>query len=183
MDMKAFQAKDEIIVSEAVQSKITANALFNFMREYSFLEKVIFNMAISPRYYPEDISYLNLRYNDKDLPALPLSIIETSILEDEQGQEFWTKDLFINVLEIRLKDNYNIRFIQEKLDLYIIIEDLEAFRLGCSQLVEDLVNPNKKYLVYRDFIRAYRNMLPHEKIEFHQKKIREEIARKNSSKK
>ncbi|ETJ27636.1 hypothetical protein Q604_UNBC16912G0001, partial [human gut metagenome] len=47
--------------------------------------------------------------------------------------------------------------------LYIIIEDLEAFRLGCSQLVEDLVNPNKKYLVYRDFIRAYRNMLPHEK--------------------
>ncbi|HGD1433806.1 TPA: abortive phage resistance protein AbiGI [Streptococcus agalactiae] len=67
MDMKAFQAKDEIIVSEAVQSKITANALFNFMREYSFLEKVIFNMAISPRYYPEDISYLNLRYNDKDL--------------------------------------------------------------------------------------------------------------------
>ncbi|MDK7096112.1 hypothetical protein QP376_10515, partial [Streptococcus agalactiae] len=60
------------------------------------------------------------------LPALPLSIIETSILEDEQGQEFWTKDLSINVLEIRLKDNYNIRFIQEKLDLYIIIEDLEA---------------------------------------------------------
>lgn len=115
--------------------------------------------------------------------AWPLSIIETSILEDEQGQEFWTKDLSINVLEIRLKDNYNIRFIQEKLDLYIIIEDLEAFRLGCSQLVEDLVNPNKKYLVYRDFIRAYRNMLPHEKIEFHQKKIREEIARKKSSKK
>ena len=117
------------------------------------------------------------------LPACPLSIIETSILEDEQGQEFWTKDLSINVLEIRLKDNYNIRFIQEKLDLYIIIEDLEAFRLGCSQLVEDLVNPNKKYLVYRDFIRDYRNMLPHEKIEFHQKKIREEIARKKSSKK
>ena len=115
--------------------------------------------------------------------AWPLSIIETSILEDEQGQEFWTKDLSINVLEIRLKDNYNIRFIQEKLDLYIIIEDLEAFRLGCSQLVEDLVNPNKKYLVYRDFIKTYRNMLPHEKIEFHQKKIREEIARKKSSKK
>lgn len=67
MDMKVFQAKDEIRVFEAVQSKITANALFNFMREYSFLEKVIFNMAISPRYYPEDISYLNLRYNGKDL--------------------------------------------------------------------------------------------------------------------
>ncbi|MCW1063396.1 hypothetical protein OJ587_12210, partial [Streptococcus anginosus] len=80
----------------------------------------------------------------------------------------------------RLKDNYNIRFIQEKLDLYIIIEDLEAFRLGCSQLVEDLVNPNKKYLLYRDFIKTYRNMLPHEKIEFFKKKTAEEIARKKA---
>lgn len=111
--------------------------------------------------------------------AWPLSII----LEDEQGHEFWTKDLSINVLEIRLKDNYNICFRRIKSDLYIIIENLEVFKLGYSQLVEDLVNPNKKYLIYRDFIKTYRNMLLHEKIEFHQKKMREEIARKKSSKK
>ena len=37
------------------------------MREYSYLEKAILNMAICPRYYPEDISYLNLKSNFKDL--------------------------------------------------------------------------------------------------------------------
>ena len=115
--------------------------------------------------------------------AWPLSVIEPFILEDEQGNEFWTKDLSTNVLEIRLKDNYNIRFLRKKSNLYIIIEDLKAFRQGFSQLVEDLVNPNKKYLLYRDFIKTYRNMLPHEKIEFFKKKTAEEIARKKASKK
>lgn len=65
--MKTFQAKDEINNFKTIQSKITANALFNFMKEYSFLEKAILNMAIYPRYYPEDVSYLKLKYNSKDL--------------------------------------------------------------------------------------------------------------------
>lgn len=115
--------------------------------------------------------------------AWPLSVIEPLILEDEQGQEFWTKDLSINVLEIRLKNNYNIRFLRKDFDLYIIIEDLKAFRLGFSQLVEDLVNPNKKYLIYHDFIKTIRNMLPEEKLEYYKKKTAEEIARKKSSEK
>ena len=63
---KNYQAK-EIDNAETNHSKITANALFNFMREYSFLEKILLNMSISPRYYPEDISYLKLKYNSKDL--------------------------------------------------------------------------------------------------------------------
>ena len=62
-----YRAKEELDDFEVIQSKITANALFNFMREYSYLEKAILNMAICPRYYPEDISYLNLKYNSKDL--------------------------------------------------------------------------------------------------------------------
>ncbi|NLQ75064.1 abortive phage resistance protein AbiGI [Streptococcus mutans] len=63
---KNYQAK-EIDNAETNHSKITANALFNFMREYSFLEKILLNMSISPRYYPEDIRYLKLKYNSKDL--------------------------------------------------------------------------------------------------------------------
>lgn len=62
-----YQAKEELDDFEVTRSKITANALFNFMREYSYLEKAILNMAICPRYYPEDISYLNLKSNFKDL--------------------------------------------------------------------------------------------------------------------
>lgn len=56
-------AKEEKITSE--QSKISANSLFNFMRNYNYLEKVINDMAICPRYYPEDIRYLNLKINSK----------------------------------------------------------------------------------------------------------------------
>ncbi|MFM0785256.1 abortive phage resistance protein AbiGI [Streptococcus suis] len=62
-----YRAKEKLDDFEVIQSQITANALFNFMREYSYLEKAILNMAICPRYYPEDISYLNLKYNSKDL--------------------------------------------------------------------------------------------------------------------
>lgn len=64
---KTYQAKEILDNDETNHSKITANALFNFMREYSFLEKILLNMSISPRYYPEDISYLKLKYNSKDL--------------------------------------------------------------------------------------------------------------------
>lgn len=64
---KNYQAKEILDNDETNHSKITANALFNFMREYSFLEKILLNMSMSPRYYPEDISYLKLKYNSKDL--------------------------------------------------------------------------------------------------------------------
>ena len=64
---KNYQAKEILDNAETNHSKITANALFNFMREYSFLEKILLNMSISPRYYPEDIRYLKLKYNSKDL--------------------------------------------------------------------------------------------------------------------
>ncbi len=119
--------------------------------------------------------------------AYPLDVIEPLFIADEQGQEFWSKDLSINVLEIRLKDNYNIRFHRKDRErisnLFIIIEDIESFKTGFSRLVEDLTDPDKKYLIYHDFIKTYRNMLPYEKIEFFKKKTAEEIARKKSSKK
>lgn len=47
-------------VREDEAPKIAADALFNFMREYDYLKKIINNMAINPRYYSEDISYLKL---------------------------------------------------------------------------------------------------------------------------
>ncbi len=65
--IRNYQAKEELDDFEVTQSKITANALFNFMREYTFLEKVIYNMAISPRYYPEDVRYLRLKKGSEDL--------------------------------------------------------------------------------------------------------------------
>ena len=67
MEKRNYQAKESLDDLETNTSKITANALFNFMQEYSFLEKILLNMAIFPRYYPEDISYLKLKYKSKDL--------------------------------------------------------------------------------------------------------------------
>lgn len=67
MEKRNYQAKESLDNFETNTSKITANALFNFMQEYSFLEKILLNMSIFPRYYPEDISYLKLKYKSKDL--------------------------------------------------------------------------------------------------------------------
>lgn len=67
MEKKNYQAKESLDNLETNTSKITANALFNFMQDYSFLEKILLNMSIFPRYYPEDISYLKLKYKSKDL--------------------------------------------------------------------------------------------------------------------
>lgn len=67
MEKRNYQAKESLDNLETNTSKITANALFNFMQEYSFLEKILLNMSIFPRYYPEDISYLKLKYKSKDL--------------------------------------------------------------------------------------------------------------------
>ena len=67
MEKRNYQAKESLDDLETNTSEITANALFNFMQEYSFLEKILLNMAIFPRYYPEDISYLKLKYKSIDL--------------------------------------------------------------------------------------------------------------------
>lgn len=64
VDKRNYQASERDISN---QSKITANALFNFMREYAYLENILLEMAICPRYYPEDIGYLNLVHEDNSL--------------------------------------------------------------------------------------------------------------------
>ena len=51
-----IKAENEEFKSD--RSNITANALFNFMRNYEYLEKVISDMAICPSFYTEYISYL-----------------------------------------------------------------------------------------------------------------------------
>lgn len=48
---------------EYFPSKLSANALFNFMKEYDYLERAINKMAFSPRYYSENVEYLQLKYN------------------------------------------------------------------------------------------------------------------------
>ena len=110
--------------------------------------------------------------------AYPLSIIEPYFISDEQGETFWSNALAINVLEIRLKDNYNIQLIQKSPYIFLVIEDIDSFKTGVIKLINDLLDPDKKYLIYRDFIKTYHNMTPIEKIEFFKKKTAEEIARK-----
>ena len=111
--------------------------------------------------------------------AHPLSIIEPYFNSDEQGESFWLNALAINVLEIRLKDNYNIHLIQKSPYILLVIEDIDTFKTGVINLFNDLLDPDKKYLIYRDFIKTYRNMTSIEKIEFFKKKTVEEIAAKN----
>ena len=110
--------------------------------------------------------------------AYPFSIIKPYFISDEQGETFWSNALAINVLEIRLKDNYNIQLIQKSPYIFLVIEDIDSFKTGVIKLINDLLDPDKKYLIYRDFIKTYHNMTPIEKIEFFKKKTAEEIARK-----
>lgn len=92
----------------------------------------------------------------------PLSIIEPSFLEDESGDDFWTKELALHILEYRLKEDYDIKFHEYQKDeknlLVLVIEDLKLFKSGLVRLLDDLLNPNKKYLLYRMFIKTYRTM-------------------------
>ena len=110
--------------------------------------------------------------------AYPLSIIEPYFTSDEQGESFWSNALAINVLEIRLKYNYNIHLIQKSPYILLVIEDIDSFKTGVIKLFNDLLDPEKKYLIYRDFIKTYRNMTPVEKIDFFKKKTVEGIAAK-----
>lgn len=58
---KITQASSEDKITEYYSSELSANALFNFMREYQYLEDTINRMAFLPRYYPENIEYLDLK--------------------------------------------------------------------------------------------------------------------------
>lgn len=55
----AIHAQRELDSFKDKKSRITANALFNFMPQYNYLEKILNDKAITPRYYPEEIGYLN----------------------------------------------------------------------------------------------------------------------------
>lgn len=80
--------------------------------------------------------------------------------------------------KIRLKDNYNIHLIQKSPYILLVIEDIDTFKTGVINPFNDLLDPDKKYLIYRDFIKTYRNMTPIEKIEFCKKRTVEKIADK-----
>lgn len=45
---------------KASKTYIGANALFNFMRKYEYLESTLKRMSFIPRYYPETVDYLNI---------------------------------------------------------------------------------------------------------------------------
>ena len=111
--------------------------------------------------------------------AYPLSIIEPYFTSDEQGESFWSNALAINVLEIRLKDYYNIHLIQKSPYILLVIEDIDTFKTGIINLFHDLLDPDIKYLIYRDFIKTYRNMTPIEKIEFFKKRASRKSQLKN----
>ena len=64
--------------------------------------------------------------------------------------------------------------------ILLVVEDIDTSKTGIINLFHDLLDPDKKYLIYRDFIKTYRNMTPIEKIEFFKKKNVEEIAVKIS---
>lgn len=57
---KITNATSESNTTEYYFSELSANALFNFMGEYQYLEDTINKMAFLPRYYPENIEYLSL---------------------------------------------------------------------------------------------------------------------------
>ena len=69
--------------------------------------------------------------------AYPLSIIEPYFTSDEQGESFWSNALAINVLEIRLKDNYNIHLI-----FFLLLRILIALKL-------ELLNSLMTYLTLK----------------------------------
>ncbi|EQC89013.1 hypothetical protein LLT7_05880 [Lactococcus cremoris subsp. cremoris TIFN7] len=57
---KITNATSEESRTEYYSSELSANALFNFMGEYQYLEDTINRMAFLPRYYPENIEYLKI---------------------------------------------------------------------------------------------------------------------------
>lgn len=57
--------------SKYIPSSQSANSLFKFMGQLDYLKDIIKNLAIKPRYYEEDLSYLEIEELDKI--AIPMS--------------------------------------------------------------------------------------------------------------
>ncbi|HEM3649342.1 TPA: hypothetical protein U1C40_002019 [Streptococcus suis] len=89
-------------------------------------------------------------------------------------KEFWTKQVAVHVLVLRLKEDYGIELHDYqkfgKNSLIIVIEDLELFELGVTRLLDDLIDPNRKYLLYRIFIKSRMTMTFEERLEAARKK-------------
>lgn len=106
--------------------------------------------------------------------AYSIKELEPLFLNDEHGKEFWTKPLAIHVLELRLKEDYGIEIHDYqkfgKNLLVLVIEDLELFELGMTRLLDDLIDPNRKYLLYRIFIKSRLTMTFEERLEAAKKK-------------
>lgn len=84
------------MVEKTMQYTHTANALFHFMKERKFLETVLDQKVLYPRYFTEIVDYLNLQRNDgtiiKEYDILgacfcdiPLGSISKPVLVKEQG--------------------------------------------------------------------------------------------------
>ena len=52
---------------KASKTYIGANALFNFMRKYEYLESALKRMSFVPRYYPETVDYLNIMIGEESV--------------------------------------------------------------------------------------------------------------------
>lgn len=53
-----FKIKGNVLTDEHIKSKTNADTLFRFLDKYEYLQEIIENKRISPRYYTEDVSYL-----------------------------------------------------------------------------------------------------------------------------
>ncbi|WP_225419655.1 abortive phage resistance protein AbiGI [Lapidilactobacillus wuchangensis] len=63
VNLKVTEMRD----TDSSISKTSANALFNFMGKYDFLEMALLHMCFFPRYYPENIKYLNLKVDGQEI--------------------------------------------------------------------------------------------------------------------
>lgn len=61
---------EDLGVSPYNPSIISADFLANFMSKRKYLESIIGNMAFTPRYYPEHVNYLNLKYGETAISRL-----------------------------------------------------------------------------------------------------------------
>jgi len=64
--------KDLNVSMSPLYSRESANTLFNFMRKFEFLEAAVENLELFPRYNSEDVKYLHLKAESKDISAILL---------------------------------------------------------------------------------------------------------------
>lgn len=88
----------------------SANTLFNFMQESEYLEFILKNKAIVPRYCIENIEYLNINING-------ISFNEIAVLEK----------CFCDIPFHKLTDNFELNYVKEK---YEALPDDEKSKLN-----------------------------------------------------